>query len=116
MSVQSAEGDKTGTSPPENWESETKIYKKSEDRSLIPITWFNSCNDSVFAGMTITLRKNQIHYCGVMQRWACSSLMSAALQTNKVIICGFVNDYDNASLKRSTLFWKSAGSLLCKLS
>jgi len=30
------------------------------------------------------------------------------------MICGFVNDHGNASLKKSTLLRKSADSLLCK--
>ena len=38
---------------------------------------FISCNDSLLAGTTLTLRKSQAQCSGVMQRWACSSLMSA---------------------------------------
>ena len=41
--------------------------------------WFNSCIDSLFAGMTPTVHKNQVHYLGVVQGWVCSSLMSAVL-------------------------------------
>jgi len=41
--------------------------------------WFNSCYDSLFAGMTLTLHKRQIHCSGVIQWWACSSLMSPLL-------------------------------------
>jgi len=52
---------------------------KFDVSSLIPINWFISCNNSLFAGTTLTLRKSQVHCSGVMQRWACSSLMHAAL-------------------------------------
>jgi len=57
----------------------TKISRKSELSSLTPINWFNSCNDSLFAGMTLTLYKSQVHCSGVVQWWACSSLLSAPL-------------------------------------
>jgi len=32
----------------------------------------NSCNDILFSGMTLALRKSRIHCSGVMQRRACS--------------------------------------------
>ena len=43
------------------------------------LNWFNSCIDSLFAGMTPTVNKNQVHCPGVVQWWVCISLMSAAL-------------------------------------
>jgi len=46
---------------------------------LIPIIRFDSCNDSFFAGMKLTLHKSQVHSYSVMQWWACSSLMSLPL-------------------------------------
>jgi len=47
--------------------------------SSISIKWFISCNNSLFSGTTLTLQKSQVHFSGVMQCWACSSLMSAPL-------------------------------------
>jgi len=47
--------------------------------ALFRLNWFNSCIDSLFAGMTPTMRKNQVHCPGVMQWCVCSSFMSAAL-------------------------------------
>jgi len=38
-----------------------KYKKKTEVSSLTPISWFNSCNDSLFAGMRLTLHKSQVH-------------------------------------------------------
>jgi len=43
------------------------------------LNWFDSCIDSLFAGMTPTVHKNQIRYPGVVRWWVCSSLISAAL-------------------------------------
>ena len=34
---------------------------------LIPINRFDSCNDSFFAGMKLTLHKSQVHSYSVMQ-------------------------------------------------
>jgi len=45
---------------------EANFSRKSEIRSLIPMDWFNSCIDSLFAGMTLTLHKSQVHCLGVM--------------------------------------------------
>jgi len=53
------------------------MSRKSEVRSLFPINWFNSCIDSLFAGMTLTLHKSQVDHSGFMQWWICSSLISA---------------------------------------
>jgi len=47
-----------------------KISRKRKVSSLIPIISFNSCNDSIFAGMTLTLHKSQVHCSVVMQCWA----------------------------------------------
>jgi len=58
-------------------ELRTKNSRKSEVRNLIPTNWFNSCIDSLFADMTLTLHKSQAHHSGFMQGWACNSLMSA---------------------------------------
>jgi len=55
------------------------FLEKPEVGILIPIYWFDSCNDSFFAGMKLTLHKSQVHSCRVMQWWACSSLMSPPL-------------------------------------
>jgi len=55
------------------------MSSKPEVRSSIPIKLIYSCIDSLFAGLTSTVHKNQIHCSGVVQWWVCSSLMSAAL-------------------------------------
>ena len=55
------------------------FLEKPEVGILIPINWFDSCNDSFFACMKFTLRKSQVHSCSVVQWWACSSLMSPPL-------------------------------------
>ena len=55
------------------------FLEKPEIGILIPINWFESCNDSFLAGMKLTLHKSQVHTCSVMQWWACSSLVSPPL-------------------------------------
>jgi len=60
---------KTGNWPPGNWDWEGKISGKRENSSLILISWVNSCNDSLFADMTLTLHKSQVHCFGNMQLW-----------------------------------------------
>ena len=55
------------------------FLEKPEVGILIPINWFDSCNDSFFAGMKLTLHKSQVHSHSVMQWWACNSLMSHPL-------------------------------------
>jgi len=49
------------------------------------LNWFNSCIDSLFAGMTPTVHKNQVHCPGVVQGWVCSSLMSAACHLQRQV-------------------------------
>jgi len=51
------------------------FLEKPEVGILIPINWFDSCNDSIFAGMKLTLHKRQVHSHSVMQWWAGNSLM-----------------------------------------
>jgi len=46
---------------------------------LIPINWFDSCNDSFFADMKPTLHKSQVHSYSIMQWWACCSHMCPPL-------------------------------------
>jgi len=60
--------------PPGNSDKEAKISRKPEISSLIVVTWVNSCNDSWFADVTLTLHKSQVHCSGNMQWWACSLL------------------------------------------
>jgi len=38
------------------------------------ISWVTSCNDSLFADMTLTLHLSQVYCSSNMQWWACSSL------------------------------------------
>ena len=56
-----------------------KLSRKFDVNSSIPINWFISCYNILFAGMTLTRHKSKVHCPGVMQCWACSSLMSAHL-------------------------------------
>jgi len=37
------------------------FWKKTEVVILIPVNWFDSCNDSFFDGMKLTLHKSQVH-------------------------------------------------------
>jgi len=53
--------------PHGNWGEEAKFFGKREISSLILISWVNSCNDSFFANMTLTLHKSQVHCFGNMQ-------------------------------------------------
>jgi len=55
------------------------FLEKPEVGILIPVNWFDSCNDSCFAGLKLTLHKSQVHSYIVMQWWVCSSLMSPSL-------------------------------------
>ena len=59
-------GAQNGISPG-NWDSEAKMSGKREIRNLILIIWVNSCNDSLFADITLTLHKRQVHCFGIMQ-------------------------------------------------
>ena len=45
---------------PRNCNEEPKFSRKLDVTSSIPIGWFISCNDSLFAGMTLTLHKSQV--------------------------------------------------------
>ena len=75
----SAGGAKWAFSSPRKLGLRKKIYRKPEVSSLIALNSLNSCNDILFAGMTLILHKSQFHCSGVMQCWACGSLMSAPL-------------------------------------
>jgi len=55
------------------------FLEKPEVDILIPITWFNSCNNGFLAGMKLTLHKSQVHSYSVMPWWACNSLVSPPL-------------------------------------
>jgi len=61
--------------PPGIWIRNKIFLEKPEVGISIPIKWFDSCNDSFFAGMKLTLHKSQVHSYSVMQWWACNSLM-----------------------------------------
>jgi len=60
--------------PPWKLGPRSKISWKREISNLILISWVNSCNDSLFADMILTLHKSQIHCFDNMQLWACSSI------------------------------------------
>jgi len=42
------------------------FLEKPELGILIPINWFDSCTDSFFVGMKLTLHKSQVHSCSVL--------------------------------------------------
>ena len=47
--------------------SQTNFFYKHEVSSVIPINWFISFNGRLFADMTLTLHKSQVHCSGVTQ-------------------------------------------------
>ena len=51
---------------PGNWDYESKISKKTEVSSKLPV-WFISCNNSLFAVMTLTVHMSHVRCSGVMQ-------------------------------------------------
>jgi len=66
--------------PPWKLGLRTKYFPKNlKSASSIPINWFDSCNDSFFADMKLTLHKGQVHSYSVMQWWDGSSFMSLRL-------------------------------------
>jgi len=61
----SAWGLQNGHSPPWKLGLRRKISGKREISNLILlISWVNSCNDSLFVNMTLTLHKSQVHCFG----------------------------------------------------
>jgi len=68
-------GKKTGISTLEILTNQ-KFFENLKSAFWFILTWFNSCNNTLFTRMTLTLHKSQLHCSCVMQRWACSSLMS----------------------------------------
>jgi len=48
---------------------------------------FHSCDNTLFVGMALTLHKSQLHCSGVMQRWACGSLMSTPPADSRYETC-----------------------------
>ena len=71
-------GSKTSIFPSlEIWIKNQKFLEKPEVSILIPINWFDSCNDSFLAGMKLTLHKTQVHSYSVMH-W-CLAVHSSPL-------------------------------------
>jgi len=64
--------------PAGKWDYEP-FSRKFDVSSSIPLDWFISCNDTLFADTRLTLHKSQVHFSGVMQWRACSSLICTAL-------------------------------------
>jgi len=61
-------GRQNGRLPPSlEIEPKNKNFLENDVSSSISINWFNSCNDSLFAGKTLILHKSQVHDTGVMQ-------------------------------------------------
>jgi len=56
-----------------------QMFLEKTEVGILNSDWFDSCNDSFFAGMKLTLHKSQVHSYSVMQWWACSSLISPPL-------------------------------------
>jgi len=71
------QGGQNGHSPP--LEIGTKKQKFLENVKVILIILVNSCNDSLFANMTLALHKSQVHCFGNTHLRVCTSLMSAPL-------------------------------------
>ena len=110
-------GRKTGICPLEIRIKNQQIFlEKTEVGILIPIDWFDSCNDSFIAGFKLTLHKSQVHSYSVMQWWACSSLMSPPLHAEVVakvasglFCCWSLLRYNNmaTNLQKFTLYYGS---------
>ena len=92
------------------------LEKPEEVGILIPINWFDSCNDSFFSCMKLTLHKSQVHSCSVMQWWACSSLCPllclqrwVAKVASLLLYCWSLLRNNNmaTSLQRFTLYYGS---------
>ena len=90
------------------------FLQKPEVGILIPINWFDSCNDSFFACMKLTLRRSQVHSCSVMQWWAAvHSYPLLCLQrwvakvANKLFYCWSLlrNNNRATNLQRFTLYY-----------
>jgi len=66
-------------SPLEIGSKKHKYLENGVFRSLILNDWVNSCNDSLFADMTLTLHKSQVRCFGNVQLWALQFTNSASL-------------------------------------
>jgi len=69
-----------GHFPPWDWNEAPRLSRKHEVSSSIPINWLNFWNATVFFGMTLTLHNSQVHCSGIMQWWACNSLVFTPLR------------------------------------
>jgi len=67
-------GGQNGHLPPCKLRLRSKNFWKTWNQQFNSFYWVNSCNDSLFADMTLTLHKNQVHCAGSVQLWACSSI------------------------------------------
>ena len=101
--------------PPGNCFQEQK-FAKTRSQQLDSNYWFNTCNDSLLTGLTITLHKNQVHCSGVMQWWVWSSPMSAALPpeqgaklASRLFYCWFLLRNNNMATNLQ-MFTSSHGS------
>ena len=77
------------------------------------LNWFNSCIDSVFVGMTLTMHKNQVYCPGVVQWWVCSSLISAALAVCRGKLRNLHTDCSTVWLYCITITWQQI--FMCSL-
>jgi len=77
-----------------------------KSRAQFRLNWFNSCIDSLFAGMTPTMQKKQVHCPGVLQGWVCNSLMSAALPVCRGKLRNLRGDCSTVGLYCVTITWQ----------
>jgi len=78
----SAGGKKWAFAPPANWHTNQigYVWKTWSRQFNSDINGINSCNDSLFSGMALTLHKSQLHCFGITPWWvAYGSVMSAHL-------------------------------------
>ena len=71
-----------------SWLKNQRFFANNFKIQACPPSDAHACNDSLFADMTLTLDKSQVHCFGNMQLWACSSLMSASLPV-EALSCEF---------------------------
>ena len=75
-------GKKWAFAPPANWHTNQigYVWKTWSRQFNSDINGINSCNDSLFSGMALTLHKSQLHCFGITPWWvAYGSVMSAHL-------------------------------------
>ena len=67
MGVRRARGAKRAFAPRLEIGIMKQLFLEKPEVGIFPSNWFDSCNDSFFAGMKLTLHKSQVHSHSVMQ-------------------------------------------------